>query len=311
MRDGYEREIDYLRISLTNQCNLRCSYCVGEEPCIRQMLSKDQVIHIVKAAAGLGIRHIRLTGGEPTIHPDLISIIREIRTVSGIETISLTTNGVLLSLLAKDLKEAGLDRINVSLDTLDPKRFQELTGVDCLDRVVNGIACAVKMGLKVRINSVILQGEDWLSLAKFSENQGVILRFIERMPFGEMRTEDLVSYKQVKASLEAYYGEAAGTKEAGNGPAFYLRFANKTMAVGFITAMEEPFCESCNRIRVTSDGILKPCLCYDGGIHFQVQDSVEKLREDMKAAILMKPKHHCFPKILASDEKKAMQNIGG
>lgn len=269
LADAQGRRIGYLRLSLTDRCNFRCSYCApaipdrGGDPLDRPALAR-----LVRVFAGLGIRRVRLTGGEPTLRPDLLDIVRDVRDTPGIEEIALTTNGQLLLSLAGPLREAGVSRLNVSLDTLAPDRLRRLSGhAASLDRIVSGIEAALRAGFaSVKLNVVVVGGlnEDELGeLARFGWRFGATVRFIELMPFGSGRP---VPIAEVKRLLGAQGVSLAPDATRGWGPAYHMRGSSEVGGealsglVGFIGAMTESFCDGCNRIRVAADGSLRACL---------------------------------------------------
>lgn len=320
MKDKIGREIDYLRISITNQCNLHCRYCAGSIE-KKHQLTADLAVKIAGACRSLGIRHIRLTGGEPTVHPDFLAIIEQIKQIKGIESITVTTNGMLLSVFAESLKQCNVDWINVSLDTIEREQYKEITGSDSLKQVLEGIDKALSVGLKLRINSVILPNQNWYSLAEYAEEKGILLRFIERMPFGEQLENQSIGAADVLSALEAHYGLYTKVEKdnsdchdsiQGNGPACYYQFANRCTPVGLISAIGAPFCATCNRIRITADCMVKPCLCYDDGISFTPSATNEELVQILQEAILKKPQKHCFNQHnMDMYDRRTMQSIGG
>jgi cyclic pyranopterin phosphate synthase len=268
LADAQGRRISYLRLSLTDRCNFRCSYCApgGPDPA-GEPLGRPALARLVRVFAALGIRRVRLTGGEPTLRPDLLDVVRDVRAVEGIEEIALTTNGQLLSTLAAPLLAAGVSRLNVSLDTLDPAKLRRISGrAAALDRIVAGIDAALRAGFaSLKLNVVVVRGEneDELGeLTRFAWRRGVTPRFIELMPFG---AGEPVPVAEVKALLAAQgiALEPDGTR--GWGPALHMRGASVggerlSGLVGFIGAMTESFCDGCNRVRVAADGSMRACL---------------------------------------------------
>jgi cyclic pyranopterin phosphate synthase len=267
--DGQGRRITYLRLSLTDRCNFRCSYCTpaGPDRC-GEALSRADLARVVRIFAGLGVRRVRLTGGEPTLRPDLLDVVRDVRGTPGIEEVALTTNGQFLDRLARPLREAGVARLNVSLDTLDPERLQRISGrTASLERIVAGLRAALEAGFeKVKLNVVVVRGtnEDELgALTRFAWRLGATPRFIELMPFG---AGEPVPTAEVKRLLEAQGVALDPDDTRGWGPAQHMRGRSTTGGedlgglVGFIGAMTEGFCDSCNRVRVGADGALRACL---------------------------------------------------
>lgn len=287
MKDGHGRTIDYLRISLTDRCNFRCIYCMPEEGV--QMMDHESILRIeeveeaVRVAAGIGIRSIRLTGGEPLVRLGVVDLVRGIANVPGIENVSLTTNGVLLPKMADDLKAAGLSRVNISLDTLDPEQFTYITRRGQLQQTLDGIDAALEAGFNpVKINAVTVRSlnQDYLAFAKLSIDRPLHVRFIEYMPVGEssgshgcgwgkqdvVPSEELLDTINVRAREEGLPElEAVGKddKPLGWGPARYFQFPGAQGTVGFISPLSRHFCGECNRLRLTADGKLRPCLFSD------------------------------------------------
>ena len=286
MKDSHGRTIDYLRISLTDRCNFRCIYCMPEEGV--QSLAHEDILRIeeieeaVRVAAGMGIRSIRLTGGEPLVRLGVVDLVRAIAHTPGIENVSMTTNGVLLPKMAVDLKEAGLSRVNISLDTLDPAQFRQITRRGELQQTLDGIDAALAAGFNpVKINAVAVRSldQDYLAFAKLSIDRPLHVRFIEYMPVGESSgshgcgwgKDDVVPSEELFEIINER-ARAAGMDElvpAGNdrplgwGPARYFEFPNAQGTVGFISPLSRHFCSECNRLRLTADGKLRPCLFSD------------------------------------------------
>jgi cyclic pyranopterin phosphate synthase len=267
--DAQGRAISTLRLSLTDRCNFRCSYCAPARPESPQdPLSTAEVVRLVSIFAALGVRRVRLTGGEPTLRPDLLELVGAVGAIPGIEALALTTNGQRLAELATPLRMAGVRRINVSLDTLDPARLARLAGpAASLDRILAGIAAACAAGFEsVKLNVVVIRGVNegaLAELARFGWRAGAIVRFIELMPFG---VGEPVGMAEVKALLEAQGIRLEPDASRGWGPAYHMRgtstdpAAPSTGLLGFIGAMTENFCADCSRIRVAADGSLRACL---------------------------------------------------
>ena len=321
MRDGFGREIDYMRISVIDSCNLNCYYC---NPCDNNehchalnILSVKEVLCIVRAATRLGIKHFRLTGGEPLLHPQLDEMVLQIKKIPGVSSVSLTTNAVLLAQHAKWLKEAGIDSINVSLDTIDASEYERITKKPLLEEVKHGINAAIECGIRVKINVVLTPQTDVVALTRYVAKKGTDIRFIEMMPVGEGHTNGVEPYKKVIGTLSKLYGEPCRintekTKEINsgndkrkipdNGPAEYYIFPELGIRVGLIQAIHGKFCDTCNRIRVTADGRLMPCLGSSVTMDLvpdscDFTDDVEKdfaIVQALKAAIKAKPGCHNF-----------------
>ena len=321
MRDGFGREIDYMRISVIDSCNLNCYYC---NPCDNNehchalnILSVKEVLCIVRAATRLGIKHFRLTGGEPLLHPQLDEMVLQIKKIPGVSSVSLTTNAVLLAQHAKWLKEAGIDSINVSLDTIDASEYERITKKPLLEEVKHGINAAIECGIRVKINVVLTPQTDVVALTRYAAKKGTDIRFIEMMPVGEGHTNGVEPYKKVIGTLSKLYGEPCRintekTKEINsgndkrkipdNGPAEYYIFPELGIRVGLIQAIHGKFCDTCNRIRVTADGRLMPCLGSSVTMDLvpdscEFTDDLEKdfvIVQALKAAIKAKPGCHNF-----------------
>lgn len=268
--DSYQRPINYLRISVTDRCNLRCVYCMPEEGVGQlphsDILSYEEIYSIARAAAELGIKKIRLTGGEPLVRIGLPELVRMLAGIGTIDDISLTTNGILLSRYAAELKQAGLHRVNVSLDTLKPERFERITRCGSLQDTLTGIEAAHKAGLDpVKINVVVMAGVNDDELTDFAVKtveDGWHVRFIELMPLsGEAPdASKLVSVREMKHRLDPMGKMEPYKMKVGNGPAKYFRLPDAKGTLGFITPVTEHFCYQCNRLRLTADGKLQPCL---------------------------------------------------
>ena len=272
-RDSYGRDIHYLRISLTDKCNMRCVYCMSEDMVFQpteDLMTTAEILQLVNLFARLGIDKIRLTGGEPSIHPDLIPIVRGIH-AAGITRSSMTTNGLHLADLAQPLKEAGLERVNVSVDTLDPERFHRVTRWGHLDKVLAGIDAAEAAGLTpLKINAVVARGfneADVVELARLTLTYPWQVRFIEMMPFGDVAgfaQSATISQAEIMQRIEAELGPLHPIDEARlDGEARLYRLDGARAAVGFISTVTNPFCASCSRVRLTADGHLRLCLLRD------------------------------------------------
>ena len=271
MNDTFNRSIDYLRISITDRCNLRCLYCMPAEGISSlphsDILRYEEIVEVVRAAAACGVTKVRITGGEPLVRPGVCELIRMIRSVEGIENISLTTNGILLARMADDLASAGLDRVNVSLDTLQPDRFTRITRLGRIEKVLDGITAAKAAGLSpVKINSVIIRGfndDEIIPLSEWALENHLHLRFIEFMPVNDSSfpfAEKHLSSNDIREQLFAGYPDLKQCGVYGSGPAQSWCRAGDKGSLGLIEAVSHAFCSSCNRIRLTADGKLKPCL---------------------------------------------------
>lgn len=323
MLDRYGRVINYLRISVTDRCNLRCCYCMPEgvqDVGMKNILTFEEIWEIVRTGVSLGITHIRITGGEPLVRKGCVDLIRGIREIPGVETITMTTNGVLLGNYGKQLKEAGVDGVNISLDTLDPKEFYKITGKRELQEVLAGIRAAKTAGLPVKLNAVNRKELDPIPLVRYAQEENLPLRFIEMMPVGYDKKYVGRSNEELRETLEAVCGNAEcmtnreELSRMGSGPAVYYQFSDLKVPVGFISAIHGKFCDTCNRVRLTAEGYLKLCLCYDEGEDLRRvlrEGEKENLRTIMEQTIFRKPAAHCFEHPAEMTETHEMVKIGG
>ncbi len=286
MKDAHGRVIDYLRISLTDRCNFRCIYCMPEDGVCQlahdDILRIEDIERLVRVAASIGIKSIRLTGGEPLVRKGVVDLVSAITATPGIENVSMTTNGVLLPAMADDLKRAGLSRVNVSLDTLDEAQFREITRVGKLEDTLAGIEAALAAGFDpVKVNAVTVRslGQDFLAFAKLSIDRPLHVRFIEYMPVGNasgvdgcgwgkadvIPSEELFELINEQAQAQGLepLRPAGGSRPIGWGPARYFEFPGAQGTVGFISPLSRHFCSECNRLRVTAEGRIRPCLFSD------------------------------------------------
>ncbi len=327
--DAYSRAINYLRVSVTDRCNLRCTYCMPPEgiPWMahEQVMRFEEIALVVRAAAELGISRVRLTGGEPLVRAGIVDLVRILAGIPGVEDLSMTTNGVLLTRYARNLAEAGLDRVNISLDTLRPDRFAAMTRCGKVEEVLAGIAAAHDAGLEpVKVNSVVIRGQnddDVVELARKTFEPGWHVRFIEWMPVGETAPEDdawrhkVVTAEEMKRRIE---GELGGLEPVdgtvGSGPARYYRLHNARGTIGFITPVSEHFCYHCNRLRLTADGQLRPCLLSDNEVDLRTPlregANLEQLKSLILQAIEIKPLQHRLNEY-GHPENRVMSQIGG
>ncbi|MEF9925421.1 MAG: GTP 3',8-cyclase MoaA [Eggerthellaceae bacterium] len=333
MKDSHGRTIDYLRISLTDRCNLRCIYCMPEEG-VDQLAHKDilrieEIERAVRVAASMGITRIRLTGGEPLVRKGVVDLVRNIAQTPGIQDVSLTTNGILLPKMAADLKAAGLTRVNISLDTLDAAQFAFITRRGKLEDTLAGIDAALAVGFKpVKINAVAVRSlkQDYLAFAKLSLDRPLHVRFIEYMPVGESSgadgcgwgPQDVVPTEELIDIIDAA-ARAAGLgplvpadkdRPIGGGPARYYQFEGAQGTVGFISPLSRHFCSECNRLRLTADGEIRPCLFSDDEFDLKEalrEGSDEQVRAVMLQALGAKPDEH-HDKV---GTQRGMSQIGG
>ncbi len=321
--DSWQRQINYLRISVTDHCNLNCIYCSADSiPFLprSEILSYEEIQRVVQVAASMGISKVRLTGGEPLLRPELSKLVGMLSRIEGIDDISLTTNGILLGKYSVELKEAGLKRVNVSLDTLKEDRFRRITGGDRLGDVLNGIEAATLAELEpVKINTVVLRGindDEVIDFARMSISQGWHVRFIEFMPFGAPKAESLgtVSAQEIREHIQSLGKLEPYAGKTGNGPARYYRFAGAGGTIGFITPMTEHFCQTCNRLRLTADGKLRPCLLDDDEVGLREplrnRAKTDELKQLIQQAVTMKREQHQLEEGLAPT-RRPMRQIGG
>lgn len=323
MLDRYGRVINYLRISVTDRCNLRCCYCMPEgvqDVGMKNILTFEEIWEIVRTGVSLGITHIRITGGEPLVRKGCVNLIRGIREIPGVETITMTTNGVLLGNYGKQLKEVGVDGVNISLDTLNPEEFYKITGKRELQEVLAGIRAAKTAGLPVKLNAVNRKELDPIPLVRYAQEENLPLRFIEMMPVGYGKKYVGRSNEELRETLEAVCGKAEcmtnreELSRMGSGPAVYYQFSDLKVPVGFISAIHGKFCDTCNRVRLTAEGYLKLCLCYDEGEDLRRvlrEGEKENLRTIMEQTIFRKPAAHCFEHPAEMTETHEMVKIGG
>lgn len=334
MKDGHGRKIDYLRISLTDRCNLRCIYCMPEEGIDLishfDVLRIEEIERIVRVATRIGIKSVRLTGGEPTVRRGVVDLVRSLSSMPEIENVSMTTNGILLPSMAAELKEAGLSRVNISLDTLDREQYARITRRDRLPDTLAGIDAALAAGLDpVKINAVTVRSlnQDFLAFAKLSIDRPLHVRFIEYMPVGESTgsdgtgwgKQDVVPSDELIATINAraaeqglppLKGRDGDGKPIGWGPARYYAFPGALGTVGVISPLSRHFCSECNRLRLTADGKLRPCLFSDrefdvrGALREEGEEAV--YREFLKAIGEKPDEHH--DKV---GTERGMSQIGG
>jgi len=320
MKDIYGRVIEYLRLSVTQSCNLRCIYCMpdntgAENRKCERMLSTEEMGIVIRTLAEIGIKKVRITGGEPLLRQDIYTIISNIASIPGIADISMTTNGICLEKAARKLKRSGLMRLNISIDSLRKGRFAYLTGGGDIEKVLRGIKAAFEEGLNpVRLNTVLIKGvnddevDDFIAL---TENLPLDVRFIELMPigrFGEDNTDKIV-YNDSIIEKRPWLIPCA-VEDMGQ-PARYYSISGFKGRVGFISPMSHKFCRNCNRIRLTCDGKLRPCLGSNGEINILdiLRDRPNDLPDILKKAIFEKPKGHNFENNFNSI--RSMNMIGG
>ena len=312
-----------MRISVTDRCNLRCRYCMPdgiERIPMSDLLTYEEIAFVCKQAADLGIGSFRITGGEPLVRKGCVRLVSMLKETPGVRRVTMTTNGVLLGEHLNGLLDAGLDAVNISLDTLDRGQYKAITGMDELDRVLASIRRAAGK-LPVRINCVIcreINDDAPGELATLARDLPVDVRFIELMPIGAAKGLETVPNASVLARIEEQYGKTTESLGGdGDGPAVYRRADGFTGRIGFISAMHGKFCAACNRLRLTSVGELKPCLCYADTVPLReilrdgAADKEERIREKIREAVQLKPQAHCFERRENVTEEKEMVRIGG
>ena len=325
MLDKLNRKIDYLRISVIDRCNLRCVYCMPEEGIESiphdEILTYDEILRICEIVSELGIRKIKITGGEPLVRKDIVNLIRDIKNIDKIEQVTLTTNGILLHEMLDDLYDAGIDAINISLDTLNKDNFKKITRRDGLEKVLMSIDKAYDLGIRVKINCLAIRDfnlRELVEIASFAKDREIDVRFIELMPIGFGKKYTQIDNDEILSILESRFGTfEIVTEKRGNGPAKYYRNQNMKGCIGFISAISHEFCESCNRIRLTSSGFLKLCLHYNKGIDLKepIRNGIsdEDLKKLINDTIWNKPISHKFGHASEAQdiELKNMVQIGG
>lgn len=337
MKDSYNREIDYLRISVTDRCNLRCVYCMPETGIetvsMDEILSFEEIVVICEAAAELGIKKLKITGGEPLVRKDVPTLVRMLHDISGIEQVTLTTNGILLDKYIDELVDCGLDGVNISIDSLDPERYKKVTRVGNLEEALKGLNAAINSGIKVKTNSVLYAKDDWKQIVALAKDNDIDVKFIETMPIGMgdgysgvFKEEIFEYFRQQGVALDF------DADKKGNGPAIYFKPEGYKGNIGIIAPIHGKFCTSCNRIRLSATGMIKPCLCFkdafdvksalrgvDADMTFEkindkdvVRNGVkEAVCEVLKKAILAKPEGHKFNEKEHVTETRCMSAIGG
>jgi cyclic pyranopterin phosphate synthase len=324
--DNFNRPISYLRISITDRCNLRCVYCMPPEGVSwrlhHEILRYEEIKLIVRAAASLGISKVRLTGGEPLVRLGFVEFVRMLARIPGIDDLAMTTNGTLLAQYAAELAQAGLKRVNVSLDTLQHERFRQITRRGDLATVFEGIYAAREAGLvPLKLNTVVVRGlndDEVVDFARLTLEGDWHVRFIEWMPLGTntaWASDGYVSVGEVRRRIEDALGKLVPAKvRVGNGPARYYRLSGAVGTIGFISPISEHFCYQCNRLRLTADGRLRPCLLSDYEIDLRTPlrqgADLAEIRELLIRSIRAKPDRHHLDESV-SPRERAMSEIGG
>ncbi len=323
--DRFGRNIHYLRISLTDHCNLRCVYCMPEDMIFRpnaELMQDEEVLLLVRLFSSLGFDKFRLTGGEPTVRADIVNLVSGIAATPGVRSLSMTTNGVLLTRLAQPLAQAGLQRVNISIDTLNPEKFRRLTRWGALEDVWQGILAAEQAGLTpVKLNAVVVRGyneAEVVDLVRLTKEHPWQVRFIEMMPFAgatELQLNQVVTADEMQANIEAALGpmEVANGGEL-DGEARLFRLPGAAGEVGFISSVSMPFCAACTRARLTADGRLRLCLLREGEVDLltplRAGASLEDLRQIILAGVWDKPWGHGLAEGIIP-LNRVMSEIGG
>ena len=322
MYDQFGRKISYMRISVTDRCNMKCIYCRPNSFKYidhQNILAYEEILRICRLATDLGIRSYKITGGEPLVRKGCLEFLGKLKEVPNVANVTLTTNGTLLAKYAKNLAHIGVDGVNISLDTCDRQRFQDIAGVDGLATTLKGIEAGFAVGLKMKLNCVPLKStpeQDFIALLELAERYGIPLRFIELMPLRCNGTLDSYSGEEIRTllskALNADIRPREGTSSLGNGPAVYYNVTGFNIPLGFIEPIHGKFCANCNRIRLTSTGGLKTCLYQEQIVDLRsllrAGSSDAKISEVLKQAIYFKPQEHGFNEKYANF---SMNEIGG
>lgn len=325
LMDQEGRKIDYLRISITDRCNLRCRYCMPiegvEDRSHDGILRYEEMLRIVRVGVELGIKKVRITGGEPLVRRGVVEFVRQLGQIEGLTDLSMTTNGVLLPQYAEELKQAGLRRLNISLDSLQREKYALITRRDQLNETMSGIETALKLGFEpVKINVVMMRGvndDEIMDFVKLARQYPLHVRFIEFMPLGSSKdnhANHYISLEEVKDQIEEQIDLVPAIIQS-SGPAQSYKLTSGTGTVGFITSISQHFCSDCNRLRLTSDGKLRPCLGNNLEIDLreeqgEIQD-LDHIRRKIQQAILMKPGCHSFFDEEEGVKERNMFQIGG
>ena len=323
--DSFGRTIDYLRLSITDRCNLRCLYCMPAAGVDlishEEVLRFEELLRICRILTELGIRSVRISGGEPLLRRGIVDLVRKLKTVKGIEQLSMTSNGVLLGEYIEDLAASGLQGVNISLNTLDEERFCRISRAQSFVDILPVIDRALDLGLRVKINCVVLRGfneEDIVKLTGLAKNKSIALRFIELMPLGAAGNFQPLREGEVSSMIEREYGKmTAFTLKLGKGPAIYYGLPGFKGYIGFISALSHNFCGVCNRLRLSASGVLKPCLsndlCLDLRSLLRSNASDMEIIRAIRELIAQKPAGHGFDRehVKGKYIKQEMFRIGG
>jgi len=331
--DNFGREISYFRVSITDRCNYRCIYCQSEKEFEfiphQEILRFEEIVEIVQEAVNLGITKVRVTGGEPLVREGIVNFIRQLRKINKLEDISLTTNGFFLPEYAEKLKDAGLNRVNISLDSLQEEKYKKITRGGSLEKALKGIDSALKAGLlPIKINTVLIRGindDEVEDFVRLTLERPLNIRFIEFMPSGEEVInefeDEFISVQEIKEKLIKKYLLNPIKISIANGPAKYYQIKGGQGTIGFITALSQHFCKTCNRIRLTSEGKLRPCLF--SNIEVDVKQVIRNIKTDDKIirskiirnniveAVSIKPEGHKLNEKFSNRDSFKMSKIGG
>jgi cyclic pyranopterin phosphate synthase len=326
--DRFGRQVDYLRLSVTDRCDFRCVYCMAEDMVFapkREVLSLEELFQVGKAFSELGVRKIRLTGGEPLIRPNIMTLVERLGALPGLDELVLTTNGSQLQRLAPDLRKAGVKRVNISLDSLNPRKFRQLTRYGNLDQVLAGIDAAIEAGFdKVRINAVMLKGrndDEALDLVGFARERGIDVAFIEEMPLGRIDEHDrelsFCASEELRQLIAPHYRlQPEGDPTGSAGPSRFYRMADSPSRIGFISPHSHNFCHLCNRVRLTVEGRLLLCLGNEHSADLRAvlrdpQATPAQLKQAIVAAMAIKPERHYFDNADEPQILRFMNATGG
>jgi cyclic pyranopterin phosphate synthase len=305
--DRYQRQLNYLRVSITDRCNLRCIYCrtgpVFQKLNHKEILSYEEILRIIKTAIPMGIKKVRITGGEPLVRRGVFALLNELTSLKELEDISFTSNGILLERHIQDITDAGIDRINISLDTLNPQKYQMITGTNRWDQVWNGLIAAHEAGINpIKLNVVAMNGindDEWGALAQLTRKYPFWVRFIEMMPVGhpDLYNRRFVSAATIKTNIEKHFGPLIPVQRFfHDGPADRYKLESGLGEIGFIHAISHHFCQTCNRIRLTANGHIRACLLSDKTIEIRTPlrngCSDADIQNLIKAAVQLKPVSH-------------------
>jgi cyclic pyranopterin phosphate synthase len=331
--DNFGREISYLRVSITDRCNYRCIYCKPEEQFEfiphEEILRYEEIVEIIEESVNLGVTKVRITGGEPLARKGVVDFIKKLREIKKLEDISLTTNGFFLSEYAEKLKDAGLNRVNISLDSLQEEKYKRITRGGSLEKALKGIDSALKAGLlPIKINTVLIRGindDEVEDFVRLTLGRPLNIRFIEFMPSGEVLKDNyrdkFISVLEIKESLAEKYSFKPIDINSGNGPAKYYQIKGGQGTIGFITALSQHFCKTCNRIRLTSEGKLRPCLF--SNMEVDIKQAIRNAKTDDKIirskiirnniveAISIKTEGHKLNEKFSNRDSFKMSKIGG